>query len=173
VNDLPALSIRRIGPVDATALHAFYDGLSAGSKRLFRPLGEQTTLERCCSVAVANLPDHDTQYDLVASLDGMIVGWAFLWRRDGCAVEATLGLGVSDQWQGRGLGRRLLEVVLGVASGRGLARIVLTVVQDNTVAQHLYESVGFVGAGEFVGVGDGLPYFCMTKTLGASDDRIS
>ncbi len=57
------------------------------------------------------------------------------------------------------------EVILEPPSARGLARVVPAAVQDNAVAQYLYESVGFVRTGEFVDDGDGLPYYRMAKVL--------
>jgi putative acetyltransferase len=160
----PQPTLRRLGPADADALHSFYNGLSARSKRLFRPLGARATLEQCRRLADANRPGQDTKVDLVAVSGQAIVGWGFLWNGHEWPEVATLGLGVADDWQGRGLGRRLMAAVLDAAPGRGLSCIELTVVQDNAVAQRLYESFGFARAGELVGVDD-LPYFRMTKPL--------
>ena len=160
----PQPTLRRLDPANAGALRSFYNGLSARSKRLFRPLGARATLEQCRRLADANRPGRDTKYDLVAVLGHAVVGWGFLWNGHKQEDMATLGLGVADAWQGRGLGRRLMAAVFDAAPGRGLSCIELTVVQDNAVAQRLYESFGFARTGELVGV-DGLPYFRMTKPM--------
>jgi ribosomal protein S18 acetylase RimI-like enzyme len=157
-------TIRRLVPGDAAALCRFYNGLSARSKRLFHPLGDETTEERCRAVAEENDPTRDTKLDLIAASGDGIVGWGFLWGRDGAPGEATFGLAVADDVQGRGLGRRLMASVLDGGAGRGLERITLTVVQDNAIAQRLYEGMSFVRTGEFVGQ-DGLPYFSMVSDL--------
>jgi len=53
-------------------------------------------------------------------------------------------MGVHDQFQGRGIGRKLLEALLDVADNYlGLVRVELEVMPDNERAIHLYESVGF------------------------------
>jgi putative acetyltransferase len=160
----PQPRLRRLGPADADALHAFYNALSARSKRLFRPLGARTTLEQCRRLADANRLEQDTKYDVVAVSGQAIVGWGFLWNGHERTDIATLGLGVADDWQGRGLGRRLMAAVLDAAPGRDLSCVELTVVQDNAVARRLYESFGFVRTGDLVGL-DGLPYFRMTRPL--------
>jgi len=159
-----APTIRRLAPEDAGALYRFYNGLSPHSKRLFRPLGPQTDEERCRLIAEANRPASDTKYDLVARRGPLVVGWAFLWHDATKPGEASLGLGVADDAQGAGLGSALLDALLDAAPARGLRRIRLTVVQDNTVAQRLYASRGFVCTGSVVG-GDGLDYFAMAREV--------
>jgi putative acetyltransferase len=59
-----------------------------------------------------------------------------------------LGLGVRPAWQGRGLGRSLMTVLLDWASGHGdIERVSLRVFTDNARALPLYESFGFVNEG--------------------------
>jgi ribosomal protein S18 acetylase RimI-like enzyme len=146
---------------DADALVAFYNGLSARSKRLFRPLGEVTTLEACRGVVRDNL--EGSKLDLVAPKGGVIVGWGFVWGL--MEEEPTFGLCVADAHQRQGLGSVLIDRVLAAVRARGLTRVHLTVVQDNLVAFSLYESRGFVRYGELVG-SDGLPYYQMALDLG-------
>ena len=52
-------------------------------------------------------------------------------------------LAVDPARQGRGLGRRLLELSLALASRRGAERALLEVRQSNWAAQRLYRSLGF------------------------------
>jgi len=54
-------------------------------------------------------------------------------------------LAVGPELQGRGLGRRLLELVLALGARRGAERALLEVRQSNWAAQRLYRSVGFHG----------------------------
>jgi ribosomal protein S18 acetylase RimI-like enzyme len=148
--------LRRATTGDAEALCAFYNELSAQSKRTFRPLGVTTSIGECRGVVLAN--ESGGKYDIVATRGGRIVGWGFLWhlRSEG----PTLGLAVADAYQGQGIGSRLLDRTLLATRELGLARVHLTVVQDNVVAWKLYQSRGFVRCGEFVD-SDGLPYYSM------------
>jgi len=81
----------------------------------------------------------------VAEVDGQIVGTAGLHVGDRRRRHtASIGMGVHDQFQGRGIGRKLLEALLDVADNYlGLVRVELEVMPDNERAIHLYESVGF------------------------------
>jgi ribosomal protein S18 acetylase RimI-like enzyme len=151
--------IRRVVARDAAGLEAFYNGLSKRSKRTFRPLGEMTTLEVCQDIVRDN--QNELKLDLVAVWSDAIVGWSFVW---GLTQEPTLGLCVSDSYQGQGLGGQLLDRVLNVARVYALSEIHLTVVQDNLIAQRLYETRGFVPNGELVG-SDGLDYYRMVAKL--------
>jgi [ribosomal protein S18]-alanine N-acetyltransferase len=54
-------------------------------------------------------------------------------------------LAVSPEVQGRGLGRRLLDLALGIGARRGAERALLEVRQSNWAAQRLYRSLGFQG----------------------------
>ena len=55
---------------------------------------------------------------------------------------------VHDEFQGRGVGRRLLEALLDVADNYlGLIRVELEVMVDNERAIRLYEHCGFIQEG--------------------------
>jgi len=157
-----SIIIRQLDSDDAEGLVDFYNGLSGPSKRTFRPLGEKTTLEKCHAIIKENAPASANKYDWVACDVDRIVGWSFLWnlRSD----VPTFGLGIADDWQGRGLGRMLMDRALASARELGLSKILLTVVQDNTKARKMYERRGFVKKEEFVGE-DGLPYCYMVAKL--------
>ena len=49
-------------------------------------------------------------------------------------------------WRGRGIGRRLLEAIAGIAKERGCCKVTLEVQENNAPARRLYESVGFTQA---------------------------
>lgn len=166
--------VRRLERDDGEALTAFYNGLSAASKRTFRPLGVTTTVETCNDIIQDNLAAPPTKFDLVATDGISIVGWAFVWglNESDPDSEPLFGLGVADSHQHMGIGTRLITAVMAHARAARLPRVVLTVVQDNTIAWHLYEKQGFVRYGEFVG-DDGLPYYRMRwncGTLTATED---
>jgi putative acetyltransferase len=84
-------------------------------------------------------------HTFVAVLDGQIVGLAGMHVGQGRRRHtADLGMSVHDQFQGRGIGRKLLAALLDVADNYlGLTRVELEVLPDNAPAIRLYESMGF------------------------------
>ncbi|WP_062015294.1 GNAT family N-acetyltransferase [Aureimonas sp. AU4] len=82
---------------------------------------------------------------LVAELDGRIVGNLGLWRQPGRRSHVgRIGMGVHDDWTGRGIGRRLLSAAIETADDwLGLLRLELSVNVDNAPAIRLYTSLGF------------------------------
>jgi ribosomal protein S18 acetylase RimI-like enzyme len=69
---------------------------------------------------------------------------------------------VADAYHGMGLGTQLISEVVAWADAQHLPQTILTVVQDNMVAQHIYEKQGFARYGECVGE-DGLDYYQMRR----------
>jgi len=161
---LDQTTIRRLVPADAEALTAFYNGLSAASKRSFRPLDETTTRAICAGVAAGDGSKHPTKYDLIALEDDRIIGWGFLWELDAEDPDdgPVFGLAVADAYHGQGLGSQLMSQVIAWADAQSLPQVILIVVQDNAIAQHIYEQQGFVRYGECVGE-DGLDYYRMRR----------
>lgn len=88
---------------------------------------------------------------LVAEHEGRVVGYVRL----GCPTELAshthvqqiLGLAVSEEVRGRGIGRALVRAAVQEARDRGARRITLRVLGNNTTARVLYESEGFVVEG--------------------------
>lgn len=154
--------IRRLAPGDEGALVAFYNQLSAASKRTFRPIGPVALPEVCVGIVADNTNGAGTKFDLVAVQNGCIVGWSFLWNLD--TDEPLFGLAVADALHGQGIGTVLLTRVMQAANEMGLPTVYLTVVTDNVVAWRLYEKHGFVKYDEFIGE-DGLPYFKMRAVV--------
>lgn len=133
------VEIRPVRPEDAEAAYALrllpsvIDGtLAIPSARIGETRGR---LERLG-------PDDHT---FVAVVDGLVVGMAGLHVGTGKHRHTgSLGMMVHDQFQGRGIGRELLEALLHVADNFiGLTRVELEVFPDNERAVRLYESCGF------------------------------
>lgn len=83
--------------------------------------------------------------DLVVVHNETIIGNGGLNRFQGRRGHAaSLGMGIHDDWQGRGIGSRLLRELLTIADDwLDLRRIELTVYTDNASAIALYERHGF------------------------------
>jgi ribosomal protein S18 acetylase RimI-like enzyme len=54
-----------------------------------------------------------------------------------------LGIGIRDDFQGMGLGSKLMDNLIKLAQREGLKKIRLTVLADNYRAIRLYEKYGF------------------------------
>jgi ribosomal-protein-alanine N-acetyltransferase len=77
----------------------------------------------------------------LAEIDGKIAGYVLFWLLpDEIDIH---NIAVHPDFRRRGLGRSLLENVIIVARNRASSRITLEVRKSNTVAQKLYEAVGF------------------------------
>ncbi|HYF17542.1 MAG TPA: GNAT family N-acetyltransferase [Ramlibacter sp.] len=92
---------------------------------------------------------------LVAVADGEVVGMAGLHTMQPSLRRAhvrLLGIGLAPEWQGRGLGRRMMVRLLDWADRwAGVLRIELHVHDDNERAIALYRSLGFVEEGRHRG----------------------
>lgn len=157
------ITIRRLAEGDAPALLQLYNCREAPSRRTFRALGGEMTDLAACEGVVNETCKGEAAVDFVAvEANGTFAGWSFVWRLD--QPENVFGLVVADAFQGRGLGRKLSEVVLAEMDARQVPIVHLTVVTDNAPAIHLYQSLGFVETGAFLGE-DGLDYYRMQRKL--------
>lgn len=142
--DTPEISneivIRAVEPEDFAALRDIYAQPVAMHGTLQMPFpSAETWRER---VARQN----DQRHFLVACVGGRPVG------NIGLMVEAnprrrhaaSIGMGVHDDYAGRGIGRALLSAALDVADNwLNLTRIELSVYTDNERAIRLYHRAGF------------------------------
>jgi putative acetyltransferase len=135
--------IRATRPNDAEAVTALANlpGFRAGTLRMPYQTIEETRhwLEKSERDSVR----------LVALLDGAIVGNAGLHRFAGRRQHvANLGIGVHDDFTGRGIGGALLGELIDAADNwLNIRRIELTVFTDNAPAIALYRKFGFVEEG--------------------------
>ncbi|MGO8874191.1 MAG: ribosomal protein S18-alanine N-acetyltransferase [Acidimicrobiales bacterium] len=81
----------------------------------------------------------------VARSDGEVIGYAGLMLAVGEGHVTTIG--VSEDWQRRGIGRALLMKLARTAIERGAEDLTLEVRVSNTGAQALYQQFGFAPAG--------------------------
>jgi putative acetyltransferase len=88
----------------------------------------------------------ERQVQLVALSDGQVIGHIGLdqYARIRQGHVGTVYMGVALDWQGQGVGSKLMEAVLEIADNwMNLRRIELTVYFDNEAAQRLYRKFGF------------------------------
>ena len=88
--------------------------------------------------------NHLAQY-LVLKVDSgekkEIIGSVGYWK---IGVEWSINnVVVSEEWEGQGLGTKLMEALISKAKQEGALQLMLEVGQSNKGAQRLYEKVGF------------------------------
>lgn len=146
--------VRPIHPDDAQMLQALVHGLSPQS-RYFRFVSSMAELPPAM-LARFTLIDYDREMALVAVVDEKQPG------PDGESVEKERIIGVSryvtnpdrsscefslvvaDDYNGKGLGARLMESIMQVARDKGLAEIEGLVLASNSGMLKLMRSLGFV-----------------------------
>lgn len=89
-------------------------------------------------------------HTFVAEVGGKVVGQIGLHQDPGARMRHSAGIGmiVHDDYQGRGIGRRLMNAILELADHYlMMERVHLEVWPDNERAVRLYENSGFVAEG--------------------------
>jgi putative acetyltransferase len=144
-----AVTIRSAEPADAPAVSALLGRIGTFEGTLQLP-----------DVPVSSRVEMISRYEptgikLVAIAEGELVGMAGLHpvhpglRR---AHVRGLGIAIAPEWQGRGVGRRMMERLLAWADNwGGVLRIELNVHEDNAPAIALYRSLGFAEEGRHRG----------------------
>ena len=103
-------------------------------------------------------PD-DEDAHLVAVVDGRVVGALDAFRRpDGSPGSmrtpsriAEFGIGVLEEWRGRGIGSALITRAEAWARAEGLVGLVLEVATENEAARSLYLRLGYVPLSDHLG----------------------
>ena len=135
------IDIRPLGLHDGAAMQAFVRGLSWGARvaRFFAPVNELSArqLQRVlsCGAAGAGLS--------LAALDGqgrIVAHGQYAVDADGTAEFAIV---VSDAWQGRGLGERLVAALLEHARNAGVTVFRGVTLADNGPMRLLARKLGF------------------------------
>jgi len=138
---IEGLQIRRAEPDDCSALHEIFNcpKVFAGTLQLpytSRELWRQRLAE----------PDDGT-YQLVAVVGDRVVGVLGVHtfpNKPRRRHAGAIGMGVHDEWQGKGIGTALMRAALDLADKwLNLTRLELEVYTDNEAAIRLYEQFGF------------------------------
>ena len=91
---------------------------------------------------------------LVALVDGRIAGFALIGTPTplpaSAHVQMIRGLAVAPGYQGRGIGRALVDAAIEEATARGAVKLSLRVLATNDVARRLYTAAGFETEGVLV-----------------------
>jgi GNAT superfamily N-acetyltransferase len=147
---MTAIALRRLQPGERATVLAVFAGLSDRSRRL-RFLGPKPRLSE---------HDLDVLVDVgccgreaVVAIDqarGRAIGIG-RFVRDATAPEADVAFEVVDEWQGRGVGRRLAAELARLARDDGILRLRATIEQGNAPAIALMRRLGEVVARDYAG----------------------
>lgn len=101
--------------------------------------------------------DHDEKHPvIVAELGSEVVGWASLTKwSDRCAYDGTaeVSVYVHNEFRGKGIGKRLLEILVLEGEKCGLHYLLARITQGNEASIHLHEMFGFSHIGVMHEVG--------------------
>ncbi len=90
----------------------------------------------------------DLEVAILVEARFVATAWVRLFEGSGDSPGATavpeLAIAVAPEFQGRGLGRKVLSALLARVGDEGLSAVELTVAADNPRARRLYESFEFV-----------------------------
>jgi phosphinothricin acetyltransferase len=113
---------------------------------------------------------------VVAEQSGVIVGWVALSKwSDRCAYSdaAEISLYVKKEYQGKGIGRKLMQAVLDKGRKAGLHTVLARIAEGNEASLHLHQTMGFkhVGVMKEIGrkFGRLLDVYLMQKLYGDED----
>jgi phosphinothricin acetyltransferase len=89
---------------------------------------------------------------IVAEVEGTVVGWASLNRFNPRAAYdnvADFSVYIERGWRGKGIGRQLLDRLIGIARSIGFHKMVLAAMTYNSAGIALYSRAGFSHVGVF------------------------
>jgi L-amino acid N-acyltransferase YncA len=148
----PSVELRPLEPDDwASVAEIYWDGMRDGLATFETEVPSWETWD------AAHLRDHR----LVATLLGEVVGWAALSpasKRRCYLGVAENSVYVAREAQGLGIGRKLLDALIGNAEAAGIWTIQTSIFPENRASLALHERCGFrvVGSRERIGKRDGV-----------------
>ena len=145
MSDAP--TVRAAAGADATAICRIYN--QGIQDRVATLETEERTPEERRAWLAARGPRHPV---LVAEADGAVVGWGSLNvfnARRAYDHVADFSLYVERGWRGRGVGRRLLEILVARARELGYHKLVLSAFPWNEAGMQAYRRAGFREVGVY------------------------
>lgn len=139
----PLVTLRPIRPEDAEIERAFVQGLSAES-RYFRFMGALRELTPQMLARFTQI-DYDREMAFIATVgeesETEIAVCRYVTNPDGDSCEFAIV--IADEWQRRGLGRRMMGALVDVARSRGLREMMGHILAHNRGMIALCEELGF------------------------------
>ncbi|MDR2626840.1 MAG: GNAT family N-acetyltransferase [Dysgonamonadaceae bacterium] len=96
---------------------------------------------------IDGLSNHPSAIVLLAQTGGLYTGLLVAFENFSTFTARPMinihDIIVLPEYRGKGIGRRLMEVVIRIAEEKKCSRLTLEVRKDNLPAQHLYQTLGF------------------------------
>lgn len=87
--------------------------------------------------------DRESACIFVVEVDGQIAGFITTWQDKDASIGHIPNIGLAPEFQGRGLGRKLIQHALSHFRRSGMSYAKIETLVQNDVGNHLYTSVGF------------------------------
>lgn len=144
LKDGRSAALREVERSDGQLLYEHLMSMSDESRRLFCPY----PFDRQQAEAIAADTHNSQSLRLIALVEGKPAGYAYFTTRNAKNGFPMVGIGVTDEFQGVGLGRALMNHLIREAIRRRCRGLDLNVFKNNYRAQRLYASLGFFFTGE-------------------------
>jgi RimJ/RimL family protein N-acetyltransferase len=139
--------IRAVLSNDIQLVVDFYTSLSENTWFFYHPFPRDVEY---LTQLVQKLPERtDTKHFMSSFFQDnkeVMIGTVFFWNWT--RKIPWLGIGVSDEYQGQGVGKQMMNFAVDLASRHDKGGILLTTHQQNYRARQLYEQFGFEIIGE-------------------------
>ena len=141
-----AVTVRPVLPQDAALQHDFFTRQMGNHSRYQRFMISMRELPSSTAEYFTRIDYHDHFALIAETFDDKghrQVGDARFVREHGQPESAEFALAVADAWQGRSVGRRLLQTLVSAAQGQGVQTLFGDVLRDNTPMLGLAQASGF------------------------------
>ena len=149
---LDDITIRPLEDADVASILPYFDGLSPATRSTYHPF--KFNVDDVTRIARQLHADNSAHVGAFCSDGGggRMVGHVW-YSHEGGYGNPGLGIGVIDDFQGRGIGQMLMQKIDEIARSRGEIQIELSVYPNNHQAIRVYEKAGYRFVGETVGGG--------------------
>lgn len=141
LKDGTKVTLRPMGKGDGDNLFAFFTQLPEEDRLYLR---DDVAKRSVIDAWIRNL-DYDRVFPLLAEVQGRIAGDATLHRREHGWARHIAGVRVtiSKEFQKKGLGTKMVQELIKVASAEGRSKVMAELIADQTAALRAFERMGF------------------------------
>lgn len=148
------ITLRQLSPQDEHALAIFLESLKPKTLHLWNRFGTRISIEAAHKIAAGQVRKSvDQEKGFIAIVRNEIVGYSYLRffpEKPQKKGTASLGLVVQDDFQGMGIGSKLMMAMIEYAKDKKMIKIWLSTYADNKMTRHFYKPFGFLREGIFM-----------------------